>query len=74
MAKEIKFINKNKLYTGRGDNGTTTLFHCNQGRISKDANIMTLGSLDELNAYLGVVKMMATNEQLKVTLSPRKKF
>ena len=31
---------ENALYTGKGDNGTTTLFHCDQGRISKSANII----------------------------------
>lgn len=51
---------ENILYTGKGDNGTTTLFHCDQGRISKSANIIeTLGTLDELNAYLGVVKVQS---------------
>jgi ATP:cob(I)alamin adenosyltransferase len=56
--KNPKKTNKNTLYTGFGDNGTTTLFHCDQGRISKSANIIeALGSLDELNAYLGIVKV-----------------
>lgn len=50
--------NKNILYTGLGDSGTTTLYHCDQGRISKSSNIIELlGSLDELNAYLGLVKV-----------------
>jgi len=53
------FGHKNILYTGKGDSGTTTLFHCDQGRISKSSNVIeALGSLDELNAYLGVVKVM----------------
>ena len=56
--KNPKKTNKNILYTGFGDKGTTTLFHCDQGRISKSANIIeALGSLDELNAYLGIVKV-----------------
>lgn len=61
MGKKIT----QKLYTGRGDKGTTTLFHCDQGRISKSANIIeALGSLDELNAYLGLVKVYSESDLL----------
>ena len=64
---------KNILYTGFGDKGTTTLFHCDQGRISKSANIIeALGSLDELNAFLGVVKVYSDIEKMKVQVSPKK--
>lgn len=49
---------KNILYTGFGDKGTTTLFDCKQGRISKSAALIeALGSVDELNAYLGIIKV-----------------
>lgn len=65
---------KNILYTGLGDKGTTTLFHCDQGRISKSANIIeALGSLDELNAYLGVVKVYASQEKVKIEISKKNK-
>jgi cob(I)alamin adenosyltransferase len=48
----------NVLYTGFGDNGTTTLFDCKQGRISKSSILVeALGSVDELNAYLGIIKV-----------------
>ncbi len=74
MKKDFK-SHKNTLYTGRGDNGTTTLFHCDQGRISKSANIIeALGSLDELNAYIGIVKVYGDIEQIKITINPRKKI
>lgn len=57
---------KNILYTGFGDKGTTTLFNCDQQRISKSADIIeALGSIDELNAYLGVVKVNAGKEKVK---------
>jgi cob(I)alamin adenosyltransferase len=57
---EKKGSKKNTLYTGHGDSGTTTLFHCDQGRISKSANIIeALGTLDELNAYLGIIKVQS---------------
>src|SRR3972149_4923083 len=46
------------LYTGKGDGGTTTTFGCDQQRISKSSELPeALGCLDELNAYLGFVKM-----------------
>jgi len=49
------------LFTGKGDKGTTTAFGCNQQRISKSSELPeALGSLDELNAFLGFVKMRAT--------------
>jgi len=49
---------KNILYTGFGDNGTTTLFDCKQGRISKSSILVeALGTVDELNAYLGIIKV-----------------
>lgn len=45
------------LYTGKGDNGTTQTFGCNQ-RISKSSAIAeALGNLDEINSLLGMVKM-----------------
>ena len=65
-------VKTQKLYTGRGDNGTTTLFHCDQGRISKSANIIeALGSLDELNAYLGLVKVYSESEKLKIKIGKK---
>ena len=47
------------LYTRKGDKGTTKLF-CDQQRISKSSEIPeALGALDELNAFLGFVKVRA---------------
>ncbi|HVB20181.1 MAG TPA: cob(I)yrinic acid a,c-diamide adenosyltransferase [Candidatus Paceibacterota bacterium] len=51
------------LYTGKGDMGTTTTFGCDQQRISKSSELPeALGALDELNAFLGFVKMRAEVE------------
>ena len=51
------------LYTGKGDGGTTTAFGCNQQRISKSSELPeALGALDELNAFIGFVKMRSTGE------------
>ncbi len=48
------------LYTGKGDGGTTTAFGCDQQRISKSSELPeALGALDELNAFLGFVKVRA---------------
>jgi len=48
------------IYTKKGDKGTTTLFDpklTNNKRINKDdLRLQTIGSLDELNSYLGVIK------------------
>lgn len=47
------------LYTGRGDDGTTKTFGCDQ-RISKSSAIAeALGALDEINSFLGVCKVKA---------------
>lgn len=52
------------LYTGKGDGGTTKVFGCDQQRISKSSELPeALGSLDELNAFIGFVKIRAVNEQ-----------
>ena len=49
------------LFTGKGDGGTTTAFGCNQQRISKSSELPeALGALDELNAFIGFVKMRAS--------------
>jgi len=49
------------LYTGKGDDGTTKTFGCDQ-RISKSSAIAeALGSLDEINSFLGICKVKAEN-------------
>lgn len=56
---------KNILYTGFGDKGTTTLFGCKQERVSKSAHVIeALGSVDELNAHLGLVKVYSESENI----------
>lgn len=50
------------FYTGRGDDGKTSLFHCDQ-RLSKSSNIAeALGALDELNSFLGWCKTKSSPE------------
>lgn len=49
------------LYTRAGDDGSTKTFNCDQ-RISKSSNIAeALGSLDEINSFLGLVKIKSSN-------------
>ena len=51
------------LYTGKGDNGMTKMFGCDQQRISKSSELPeALGALDELNAFVGFVKMRSSEE------------
>jgi len=45
------------LYTKAGDEGKTTLYHCNQ-KLSKSSKVIeALGALDEVNSFLGVIKI-----------------
>lgn len=45
------------LYTGKGDDGTTKTIGATE-RVSKSSNIAeALGNLDELNSFLGMVKV-----------------
>ena len=47
------------LYTRKGDTGTTKTFSCDQ-RVSKSSSIAeALGSLDEINSFLGLIKIKA---------------
>ncbi|MCC6323445.1 cob(I)yrinic acid a,c-diamide adenosyltransferase [Candidatus Nomurabacteria bacterium] len=49
------------LFTGKGDGGTTKTFGCNQ-RISKSSAITeALGSLDEINSFLGLLKVKSVD-------------
>ena len=66
--------NGSMLFTGKGDDGTTRLFASKDGqaktfgcdqRISKSSAIAeALGSVDELNSLLGVVKMKTKSPEL----------
>ncbi len=49
------------LYTRKGDTGTTKTFGCDQ-RVSKSSSIAeALGSLDEINSFLGLIKVKTKN-------------
>lgn len=54
------------LYTRKGDNGTTKTFGCDQ-RISKSSLIAeALGSLDEINSFLGICKVQSKENNFKL--------
>ncbi len=45
------------LFTGKGDSGTTKTYGCDQ-RVSKSSQVTeALGSLDEINSFLGICKV-----------------
>lgn len=57
-----------KIYTRTGDAGTTGLF--GGGRVDKDASrVEAYGSVDELNACLGVARAALGSGDLEVTLA-----
>lgn len=52
------------LYTRKGDNGTTKTLHCDQ-RMTKGSLLAdALGTVDELNAWLGIFKSKLHNSDL----------
>jgi cob(I)alamin adenosyltransferase len=54
------------LYTKKGDLGDTGVFGCDQ-RISKSSQIAeALGTLDEINSFLGFAKIHGRNENVSV--------
>jgi ATP:cob(I)alamin adenosyltransferase len=75
MKKDMSHLKKDKniLYTGFGDKGTTTLFDCKQTRISKSALLIeALGSVDELNAYLGIIKVLPDVSKITLKVGNKK--
>jgi len=57
------------LFTGKGDGGTTKTFDSKPGeRISKASSISeALGTLDELNSFLGLCKVESEKTDFKVS-------
>lgn len=52
------------LFTGKGDNGTTKVFGCNQRMTKSSILAEALGSLDELNSFLGYCKTKLIDPKL----------
>jgi cob(I)alamin adenosyltransferase len=75
MSEEDKDKKSNILYTGYGDNGTTTLYDCKQHRISKSSILVeALGAVDELNAYMGIIKVLSKDENFYIEIGTEKKY
>ncbi len=54
------------LYTRKGDKGKTTTYGCDQ-KLSKSSIIAeALGSLDEINSYLGLAKVKSKESKFKI--------
>jgi len=57
------------IYTKKGDKGETGLFSSDKDkkiRVSKSSQIIkTIGAIDELNSYLGVISSELKNQKLK---------
>jgi cob(I)alamin adenosyltransferase len=59
-------------YTGKGDDGTTTLYGCDQ-RISKSSTITeALGTLDEATSMIGLTALLAGDMRLPNGVSAKK--
>lgn len=56
------------LYTGKGDNGTSKLFNSKSGERHSKADTIyeALGTVDELNSFLGLVKVNFFDAQIKI--------
>lgn len=54
------------LYTRKGDGGTTKVFGCDQRFTKSSAIAEALGAVDELNSFLGLCKISARSNKLRV--------
>lgn len=55
------------LYTRKGDAGTTKTFGCDQ-RVSKSSSVAeALGTLDEINSYLGILRAKTKDLSFQIT-------
>jgi cob(I)alamin adenosyltransferase len=53
------------LYTRKGDDGKTQTFGCNQKLSKSSAVAEALGTLDEINSFLGIIKAKAPDAVLR---------
>lgn len=58
------------IYTKKGDKGKTSLFSGSKEQISKDSSrIKAIGSVDELNSFLGLAKSFCLDIKLQKIIS-----
>ena len=60
------------LFTGKGDNGKTTLFGCSQECSKNSAIAEALGTVDEINSLLGLCKVKAQEINLSYKNNEKK--
>lgn len=61
---ETKYVNLNKVYTKRGDKGKTDLFGGSQAS-KASLKVNAYGAIDELGAFLGLVRFYSKEEDIK---------
>jgi len=57
-----------KFYTGRGDDGTSTILGLNKRIPKGDKHFGALGAVDELNSYLGICRSLAKSKDIQSAL------
>ncbi|OGF82136.1 ATP:cob(I)alamin adenosyltransferase [Candidatus Giovannonibacteria bacterium RIFCSPLOWO2_01_FULL_44_16] len=57
-----------RFYSGKGDKGTTTLYGSGKRALKTGKVFELLGTLDELNSYLGICKSLARDKKIKNAL------
>jgi cob(I)alamin adenosyltransferase len=58
------------LFTGKGDDGTTYAFGCDQRFTKSSVLAEALGTVDELNSYLGFAKLSSKKDENKEFKTP----
>lgn len=56
------------LYTRKGDQGDTSAFGCSKRFSKNSAFAEALGSIDELNSFLGLCKVKSTDSEIKIII------
>lgn len=54
------------LFTGKGDDGTTNTYGCDQKMSKSSAVAEALGSLDEINSFLGLCKVASEKKSFVI--------
>lgn len=62
---ETKYVNLNKVYTKRGDKGKTDLFGGSQAS-KASLKVNAYGAVDELGAFLGLVRFYSKEEDIEL--------
>lgn len=69
MASRATTVKVSKLYSGKGDDGTSTLFGSKKRLKKTEAVFDALGTLDELVSFLGIVRARSSRNVKSIILS-----